>query len=444
LNGRVETQVEELPENKVRLSVRVPSSDMKHAVEHAASDLAGSVRIPGFRKGKVPLPVLIQRVGRERLFAEAVESHIGSWYRNAVATSKIRPVERPEYDYDLPASSENEFQFTATVAVQPRLELPDWTALEVPAAEAEVPAELVDEELEALRETVAELRPVDGRPAREGDMVVVDIVAGSGEAQRDYIVELGSGRLLEELEDGLVGMSSGETKEVEYSLAEEHADRATVTVKEVKEKILPLLDDELARAASEFDTLGELRADVEGRLRAQLEEELEADFRAAALDALVNASGAEPSLELVRQRAGGLLHSLFHSLEERGISFETYLAATGRTSEQVQEAMVAQAAVSLVRELVLETAAEQLGIEVGDDEVAALLREQGEDEETVNAVLESDTVDRIREDLRMRRALDRIASEVERIPVELARAREQLWTPEKEKPAEAKIWTPGQ
>ena len=233
LNGRVETQVEELPENKVRLSVRVPKADVKHAVEHAASDLAESVRIPGFRRGKVPLPVLIQRVGRDRLFSEAVESHIGGWYRNAVATSKIRPVERPEYDYELPASSDNEFEFTATVAVQPKLELPDWTTLEVPAAEAEVPSELVDEEIEALRETVAELRPVDGRPAEEGDTAVVDVVASSGEAHRDYVVEIGSGRLLEELEDAFVGMSVGETKEVEYSLPEERTGNATVTLKEV-------------------------------------------------------------------------------------------------------------------------------------------------------------------------------------------------------------------
>src|ERR671929_2428245 len=101
----VETQVEELPENKVRLTVQVPSSDVKHAVEHAASDLAGSVKIPGFRKGKVPLPVLIQRVGKERLYAEAVESHIGGWYRNAVATSRIRPVEPPGYEDHLPSSS---------------------------------------------------------------------------------------------------------------------------------------------------------------------------------------------------------------------------------------------------------------------------------------------------------------------------------------------------
>src|ERR671929_1136866 len=109
----VETQVEELPENRVRLTVEVPGPAVKHAVEHAASDLAGSVKIPGFRKGKVPLPVLIQRVGKQRLYAEAVESHIGGWYRNAVATSRIRPVERPQYDYELPETPDTTFRFTA-------------------------------------------------------------------------------------------------------------------------------------------------------------------------------------------------------------------------------------------------------------------------------------------------------------------------------------------
>src|ERR1044071_5521850 len=147
--ARMQAQVEEIGDSRVRLTVEVPSADVKHAVEHAASDLAGSVKIPGFRKGKVPLPVLIQRVGKERVYAEAVESHIGGWYRNAVATSRIRPVERPEYEYDLPASSAASFPFTAPVAVQPAIELPDWTTLEVPRPDPEAPAELVDRELEA-------------------------------------------------------------------------------------------------------------------------------------------------------------------------------------------------------------------------------------------------------------------------------------------------------
>src|SRR5712691_2283604 len=143
-------RVEELGEDKVRLSVDVPSADIQHAVEHAASDLAATLKIPGFRKGKVPLPVLVARVGKDRVYAEAVESDIGGWYRTAVAGSRIKATSSPEYDYQQPDSSENAFSFTATVDVQPRVEIADWAKLEVPAANAEVPAELVDRELDLL------------------------------------------------------------------------------------------------------------------------------------------------------------------------------------------------------------------------------------------------------------------------------------------------------
>jgi trigger factor len=442
--ARVETQVEELPENRVRLTVEVPVADVQHAVEHAASDLAGSLKIPGFRKGKVPMPVLFARVGKERVYSEAVESHIGGWFRNAAVTSRIRPVAKPEYEYEVPTSADASFSFTATVAVQPKIEPPDWTKLEVPAAEPELPPELVEQELNALRDSVAELAPAE-RPAQPGDTVVVDLVGPSGEAQRDYVVELGSGRLVDEIEAAIVGMSAGDTKQVEYELADESTANIEVAAKEVKEKVLPPLDDDLARAASEFDTLAELRADIESRLGEQLEQELDSEFRAATVEALVRAADVRPSAELVRQRASGLLGELLQSLERRGITFETYLAVSNQTTEQVQERLVAQAAGSLAGELVLEAVADKLGIQVTDDDIAVVLREQEESEETIRQVLESNLADRIRDDLRLRRALDRVAAEVKRIPVDLARAREKLWTPEKEKrPADTNIWTPGQ
>src|SRR6184192_1915372 len=166
-------QVEELPDNRVRLRVEVPQADLQHAVEHATSDLARAVKVPGFRKGKVPPQVLLARLGRERVFGEAVETHIGGWFLNAAASTRIRPVAAPEYAYDLPDSEDQDFQFTATVSVQPKPEPADWTTLEVPYAEPEVPAEVVDQELEELRGSVAELAPVDGRPAQTGDVVVI-------------------------------------------------------------------------------------------------------------------------------------------------------------------------------------------------------------------------------------------------------------------------------
>src|SRR5436190_2158012 len=284
LNGRVTplaTQVQELSDNRVRLEVEVPSDDVHHAVEHAASDLAGSLRIPGFRKGKVPMPVLLARVGRERLYSEAVESHIGTWFWNAAARSRIRPVEQPSYDYELPDSEHDAWRFSATVAVQPKVEAPDWTKLEVPYVEPEVPPEAADAELERLRSSVAELVPVEDRPVADGDTVVVDLVSPGGEAQRDYVVELGQGRLLDELEAGIVGMEAGETKQVEAELADGSTASVEVTLKEIKEKVLPPLDDDLARAASEFETLAELRDEIESRLREQPEADTESAFRAA-------------------------------------------------------------------------------------------------------------------------------------------------------------------
>jgi len=443
------TQVEELPDNRVRLEVEVPGSEVHHAVEHAASDLAGSLRIPGFRKGKVPMPVLMARVGRDRIYTEAVESHIGGWFWNAAAQSRIRPVEQPSYDYELPGTEHDAWRFTATVTVQPKPDVPDWKTLEVPYVEPEVPQEAVDAELEGLRSSVAELVPVEDRPVVEGDTVVVDLVTPGGEAQRDYVVELGQGRLLDELEAGIVGMQAGETKQVEAELGDDSTAAIEVTVKEIKEKVLPPLDDDLARAASEFETLGELRGEIESRLREQLEAETEGAFRAATADALVEAANVNPDGPLVESRARELLAGLLRSLERRGISADTYLQLTGSSAEELQERVRAEARRSVARELVLEAVAERLDLEVADEEVEALVREQAEAEgEDVEATLESlrasGRLDELRYDLRLRNALDRVAAEVKRIPAELAAAREKLWTPEKEKTsADTKLWTPG-
>ena len=443
------TQVEELPDNKVRLTVEVPQEDLEHAVEHATSDLAGSVKVPGFREGKVPLEVLQARLGRERIFKEAVESHIGGWFMNAAATTRIRPIAAPEYDYELPNSEDEDFQFTATVPVQPKPEPADWTELEVPYAEPEIPEGLIDQELEELRASVAELAPVEGRPARTGDVLVVDALDEAGEGQRDLVVELGSGRLVEEIERALTGASQGETREVEFELADGSTGTAKVEVKELKEKVLPPLDDELAKAASEFDTLEELRADIEHRIQEVLEEEAETQFRSAAVDRLVEASNVQVGGPLVEARTRELLNGLGRSLERRGISAETYFQLSGQTADQLVERMGAEAALSVARELVLEAVADQLGLEVSDEEIEELIREQaelqGDDaDEAIKQVFSDDRQEALRGDLRLRKALDRVAAEAKRVPVEVARAREEIWTPDKETPkTETKLWTPG-
>jgi trigger factor len=445
----VNAQVEELAGNRVRLRVDVPGKDVHHAVEHAATDLAKTVKIPGFRKGRVPMPVLVSRVGRERIYAEAIESHIGGWFWNAAARSGIRPVAQPELDYELPSTDQADWSFTATVSVLPKPELADWTTLEVPGADAEVPQDLVEHELDVLRGTVAELAPVEDRPARPGDTVVVDLVSPDGTAQRDYVIELGAGNVVEEVEQTLVGMSSGETQPVEFELAEGGNRTLEATLKEIKEKVLPELDDELARAASEYDTLDELRADIHERLRAQIEDEVEGQFRSDAVDALVDASEVAAEGPLVDTRTRELLQGLAASVERRGVPFETYLTMTGTDPNELVDRLREEARRSVARELVLEAAAEQLGIEIPDEEVESLVREQAESvgqeaDEAVQEFRERGAFERLRQDLRLRAALDRIASEVKRIPLELAEAREQIWTPGKESEGvKPKLWTPG-
>ena len=443
------TQVEELGGDTVRLKVDVPAHDVHHAVEHATSDLAESVKIPGFRPGKVPIPVLKQRLGNERIFREAVDSHISGWFWNAAARARIRPVSQPQYDYELPTDPHADWQFTATVPVQPKVDVVDWTELEVGRPEAELPDELVTQELDALRESVAELVPAGDRPAQEGDTLVVDIVSPDGEAQRDTVVELGSGRLVDEVEAALLGASAGETKSVSYELADESTSSVDVTVKEISEKVLPELDDELARSASEFDTFAELKADIESRLLEALEAEIDNAFRANAVDALVSASKVAPAGPLVESRTRELLTGFIRSLERRGIAPETYLQLTGRSAEELTRSMQMEAALSVARELALEAVADKLGIEVSDEEVKELIREQaeaaGEDpEQVIEDLWQHGRQEDLRDDLRLRAALDRLAAEVKPIPLEQAEAREAIWTPDKETaPAETKLWTPG-
>jgi trigger factor len=445
----METQVQELSEGKVRLDVEVPTSDIQHAIDHAASDLAGSLKIPGFRKGKVPMPVLVARVGRERLYTEAVESHIRGWFWDAASRSGIRPVAQPEFGYELPESPDDGFRFTATVAVQQPPEVADWTTLEVPAADVDVPDELVEQELEAMRIAVADLTAVDDRSPKDGDVVVLDLLPAEGDGRQDFVAEVGDDRLLPDIGNALRALAPGASTTIQISVDEQPTD-VEVTLKEVRERVLPPLDDDFARRASEFQSLDELRADIRQRLHDAVSAEVETAFREAAVDQLAEASNVEIAETLVAARAAELLRALERSLAQRGLSADTYLQVTGQDPQELQERLIAQARQSLARELVLEAAADKLGIEISDEELRDFARGEAEaagDEDAeafVRQVWESPNREALRSDLRLRRALDRVVAEVQRIPLELAQAREKLWTPEKEKPEPvAKLWTPG-
>jgi len=279
--------------------------------------------------------------------------------------------------------------------------------------------------------------------------VIADLVSPNGETRRDYVIELGRGAVVEEIEQGIVGMNAGDAKDVEFELGDGTKQTVSIEVKEIKEKVLPPLDDELARAASEFETLQELRTDIESRLHDQIAEEVDGQFRSDVADALVEASKVDAAGPLVEARTRELLRGLARQVEARGIRLETYLTMTGQTPDALIERLREEATRSVARELVLDAAADKLGIDVPDEEVEALIREQAdvlgdEPDEQVQRLRESGRFETLRDDMRLRNALDRIASEVKRIPRELAAARESIWTPDKEKPpTETKLWTPG-
>jgi trigger factor len=442
----METQVEQLDGDRVRLTVEVPAQDVQHAVDHATHDLSERVKIPGFRPGKVPPKVLLSRVGKDRLYSEAVESHISSWFWSAARSTRVRPTETPDFQYDLPTTDSESWKFTAEFPVQAAPDPADWTKLEVSKLDVEVEEEVVGAQLEGLQRMVAELSPVEGRPARQGDVAVVDIVSDAGPGQRDFVVELGAERLVDEIETTIRDLVPGESQQVAWELEDSSNRSATVTLKELYEKVLPPLDDDFARSASEFDKVDDLRGDIESRIRGLLEEEADGQFRAAAVDELMKASKVEPAGLVVEVRTRELINAFLRQLEVRGVNPAAYLQMMGISGADLEQRLRAEAAHSIGRELVLEAVADKLGIEVTDDDIRSDLREQGETDEDIEEFIGAGGADRVRQDLRLKRAVDRVAAEVKPIAKELADARESIWTPDKEVRQAAekkKLWTPG-
>ncbi|MFY9580465.1 MAG: hypothetical protein WAQ33_14210, partial [Gaiellaceae bacterium] len=279
------------------------------------------------------------------------------------------------------------------------------------------------------------------------DTIVVDLVREDGQAQRDYVVELGGGRLVPELEQQLIGMSAGETREVRFESGDDKVSIVTADVKDVQEKVLPPLDDELARAASEFETFDELRTEIEDRLHGQVEAQLNEAFRRAVLDAVVDATSIDPSGPIVDARTRTLVREMDEMMRRRGASLDTYLQLTGGSAEELVARLHNEAKRSVAGELVLEAAADELGIEISDEQVEEAIRERFEEpDKVIEQLRAAGGFEQERESLRMQAALDRLAADVKRIPVEQAQAREAIWTPDKEKEkakTETKLWTPG-
>jgi trigger factor len=482
VQSALKTTVTELGDSRVRLQVQVPSDEVEQRLERKARQLGRELKLPGFRRGKVPAPLVIRRVGREAVLEEAVRDTLSSWYSDAIDSTGLVPVGDPQLDLGELPDEGQALEFSVEIGVLPKAELGDYKDIEVGRREPEVADEQVQQEIEAMRERLARLQTAE-RAAASGDYVVVDYVGSllapedeqgadgerarepfAGGEGRDQLVELGAGNLIPGFEEGLLGASAGETRTVELRFpddygAEQLAGRDAsfeITVKEVKLKELPDVDEDFAIDAG-FDDVAELRADITRRLSELDEERIESEFRQAALDAAVAGAHVALTPELIQARAQEMWERMLHSLAHRGITRETYLQITGREEPEVLAEMQGEAELALRREAVLTAVVAAEQIAPGDEELLAALapsaeREGVEPTELIARLRSSGRLEEAREDLAARQAIDLIAGAAKPIPVAQAQAREQLWTPEKAEQAAVavegapagpgRLWTP--
>lgn len=458
----MKTTVKELPGSRVSVEVEVPADDVERATSRAARALAKEMRMPGFRQGKAPASLVIQRLGFGPVLQEAIREALPEWYERALFDARVNTIGDPSFEMTATPEEEGEpLEFRFEVGVRPPAKLGEYKGLEVGRREEEVPDDLVDREIERLREGFARLEPVE-RAAAVGDSLLIDfegLIDGSafeGGKAEDHLLALGSGQLIEGFEEQLVGAAAGEEREVKVPFPDDyHVEHLAgknavfnVKVKEVREKVLPELDDDFASDASEFDTLEELRRDIREKVGEMFAGKAEEDFRLAAVDAAVDAATVDVPAEIVTARATERWGRMERQLAQRGMDPNAFLQMQGKTREELIEESKPDAERELKREAVVTAIADAEEIEISDEELFEALEHSAEHERTTPQKL----LERLRqngrdamvvEDLRARKAIELVAEAARPIPLEQAEAREQIWTPEKERKEAGGLWTPG-
>lgn len=372
----MKSTVETLSPTRVKLAIEVPFSELEPSLKKAYREIAAQVTIPGFRQGKVPTAVIDQRIGRGTVLNEAVQDAIPSQIVAAVREHEVKSLGRPEVEIT-EFSDGQPLRFTAELDVRPEITVPDLSGIEVTVDEVQIGDNEIDEQVSALRERFSTLKTVE-RAAQDGDYVQVDLAATvdgaevPGGSATNISHEVGSKQLLPGLDEALVGLSAGDTASFTSQLvggdfAGRDADVA-VTVRTVKEKELPPLDDDFAQLASEFDSLDELRDDLRTRLgRVKRVEQLYA-ARDKALAQLVEAADVPAPEGVVRDEVDQRRQAMTDELERMGASMEEYLAVEQKSAEDVDKEL-SDAAIEGVRvQLLLDTLADQEDIQVSDDE----------------------------------------------------------------------------
>jgi len=419
----MQTTLEETDKHVVRLQVEVPPEEFAKDLDRTYRKLAQEVRIPGFRKGKVPRQIIDARVGRDHVIHEFVDEFLPTYYVRALREHDLAPIADPEIDLD-PLEAGQSLKFTATVEVRPRLTLEpeQYKGVKVDAPDPE-PRELdIDEYIDHLRERFAELEVVE-RPAQKGDYVLADVRASVHgkevpEASRiGFLTEVGSDELVPELDRELEGKRKGEILKFNAALPESFGELAgqevtfTVLLKEVKSKRLPTVDDEFAKTASEFDTLVELRDDVRTKLRVFKEAESKAAVRDLVLRQIVDSVEVDLPERLVDEETEHRIDSAKERAERAGTTLEALLESQGWDELRFRSDARSHAVRALKSELVLEAVARQEGVKATREEleaeIRALAETTGKDAREVMKILErSGQVGSLAGDIIRSKALD--------------------------------------
>src|SRR4051794_21882243 len=377
----VKSTVEKLSPTRVRINVEVPFTELQPDIDTAFKQMAKQVRMPGFRPGKVPVKLLEARVDKQEMFNQVIGEAVPARYSEAVTTSDVRPLGQPEIEITNKEYGED-LTFTAEVDIRPEIELPDLKDLKITVDPIEVTDEEVDTELQNLRARFGTLTGVD-RAAQTGDFVSIDLSATIDgddvpEATTEGLShEVGSGQLIEGLDDAIVGLKEGESRVFTTTLAAgDHAGeeaQVTVTVKSVKERELPEPDDEFAQLASEFDTMDELKASLTEQVQRVKRVQQAEQIRDKALEALLDQVEVPLPEKIVQAQIDDTLHNAIHGLEHSEERFAEALAEQGSSREEFDADNKTNSEKAVKTQLLMDAIADKLDIQVGQNDLTERL-----------------------------------------------------------------------
>lgn len=416
-------QVEKLEGNMAKLTIEASAEEFEQAIEKAYQKEKSKISVPGFRKGKVPRQMIEKMYGKEVFYEGAANNLIPSAYAKAVDECEEEIVSQPVIDV-VQAEAGKPFIFTAEVALKPEVKLGTYKGIKVEKADLTVTDEEVDAKINEERESNARTITVEDRAVKDGDMTVIDFegfvdgVAFEGGKGENYPLTIGSGSFIPGFEEQLVGAELNKEVEVNVTFpedyqAEELKGKAAVfkcTIKEIKEKELPALDDEFASEVSEFDTLEEYKKDVKETLTIEKEKAARDAKEAAVIDAIIADSDMDIPEAMVTTQQKQMIDEFAQRMQMQGLSMEQYFQFTGATLDKMMEQVKPQAETRIKSRLVLEAVAAKEGIEATEEDYEEEIKTMAEvyqmEPDKIKEMLPEKSVKGIKEDIAVKKAAE--------------------------------------